>query len=305
MSTWCISADAASRRSTLLSATRSALAKRGFVEVTTPVLLRHRNTGPAPMQPFQYAGVTYDLRTSIELLLRDALIEIPKVYDIGPAIRFEDCGRAPRSAIEFTLMECFTRSITYDDLTNLAEQLLHEVVPTLPAKARRINVAEWFAESMGIDLASMRASEIRAILAKTETEVDDGRPLWQLMNKSIEKGLESGLDGYVLLTDYPAQTICLANRRADAPHVVERFEIFINGLEVGHGFVDALDPEDVLARMVENGNQFVDQLLVDRLTRGEMPPSGGFGIGIERLLMSTDTPISDVRNYMHGYQHDH
>lgn len=295
-----ISSVAARKRAALLSALRRALEERGFIEVTTPVLLKVSPKGPAANHPFEFDGQTYDLRTSIELLLRTALVAAPRVYDIGSAIRLEDKAKGVRSAAEFTLMECFATDLKYEGLIHLTEELLVAVKPDLPSP-RRVSVATWFATEWGIGFDSDIEKDIRMRLAEISGG-EDNAPLWQLIDQAIARHLEPALNGYVFLTDYPIETICLANRHPDAEHIAQRFEVFLNGVEVGHGFVDSSDPDDVLERMKQNGERFLDRSFVERLRSGRLPASAGLGLGIERLLAAEDAPL-DVQQYLHEYQH--
>ncbi len=302
MMTRIISSESARRRASILAALRRGLDTRDFLEVTTPVLLKVAMGSPAPMNPFVVGNSTYDLRNSIELLLRSALEIAPRVYDIGPAIRFEDAAKGARSAVEFTLLEFFASDLSYEELICLVEELLHEVVPDIPLTAHHIRVVDWFAEQWGISFGATDRSGVRQALA-TIASADVGAPLWELIDGVISSHLEPSLNGLVFLTDYPIETICLARRSATASHVAERFEVYLNGLEIGHGFMDAVDADDVRSRMEENGQRFVDQAFVERLRAGVLPASGGFGLGIERLLAASEGANRDVRNYLHAYQH--
>lgn len=296
-----ISHSAAIKRAALLSRLRRALDERDFIEITTPVLLSVTPRGPAARQPFEHDGHKYDLRTSIELLLRTALRSVPRAYDIGAAIRLEDRCKGARSAAEFTLMECFAADLDYEGLIRLAEDLIAAVKPGLPAP-ERVSVVDWFVTERGIQFSAHDHAAVRAALVKMSGCGNGDAPLWQLIDSVISAQLEPALEGYVFLTDYPIETICLANRHPQAVHVAQRFEVFLSGVEVGHGFVDSSDPDDVLERMQQNGSQFVDSVFVDHLRSGALPASAGFGMGIERLLAADDLDL-DVHKYLHEYQH--
>lgn len=290
------------KRACLLKELRHALDKRGFIEVTTPVTLKVAQGVPKPSHPFLFDGEEYDLRTSIELLLRTALRLEQRVYDIGPAIRLQDRKKGARSAAEFTLMECFAADLDYEGLIRLAEDLILEIKPTL-SKPKRISVIDWFAREQGINFGCGDASGVRKSLLSKVGTADTQQPSWVLIDKIISEHLEPVLKGFVFLTEYPIETICLANRVPGAPHIAQRFEVFLNGHEIGHGFVDSLDPEDVLNRMKENGEQFLDLSFVEKMRSGMLPSdSAGFGLGIERLLACEDDPM-DVQQYLHEYQH--
>lgn len=299
-----ISPAAAVRRARTLAALRGMLDGEGFLEITTPVLLTVRPGGPDPAQRVRAAAMEtdLDLRTSIELLLRTALPAAERVYDIGPAIRLEDSGKPARSAVEFTLLELYIAGVDYAALMAFAERLLRAAVPTLP-EPRHVSVAAWFAAELGIDFGAAPEAEIRRelIAAGGGSEADRTH---QLVNKVVGDRLEKTLEGFVFLTDYPTQTVCLARRRDDAPHLIERFEVFIDDLEIGHGFIDAMDADDVLTRMHHSGPEHTDRAFVDRLKAGHFPASGGFGLGLERLLAATDDAgPRDVRRFIHAYQH--
>lgn len=297
-----ITSTALRKRAALLRGLRQALDARGFIEVTTPVMLKVAPGGPEASHPFDFDGGRYDLRTSIELLLRTALRAEPRVYDIGPAIRLEDRIKGSRSAAEFTLMECFAANLNYDGLLQLAEDLILEVKPALPP-AIRISVVDWFAREWGIDFEASDPQGVRKALCRIGETTDTAQPLYVLIDHVISRHLEPALRGFVFLTEYPIETICLANRDPNAPHIAQRFEVYLNSIEIGHAFVDSADPEDVLKRMMENGKEFVDSDFVEQLRSGSLPAaSAGFGLGIERLL-ACDDPQMDVQQYLHEYQH--
>jgi lysyl-tRNA synthetase, class II len=296
-----ITSTALRKRADLLRRLRHALDARGFIEVTTPVMLKVASGGPAASHPFEYEGGRYDLRTSIELLLRTALQSESRVYDIGSAIRLQDRINGSRSAAEFTLMECFAAHLDYDGLLHLAVDLIMEVKPSLP-KPTRISVVDWFAEEFSINFDSGDSEGVRKSLLRMVGAVDVQQPLFKLINDAVSTHLEPKLKGFVILTGYPIETICLANRDPGALYVAQRFEVFFNGIEIGHGFVDSADPEDVLKRMTENGAEYVDSDFVAQMRSGALPASAGFGLGIERLLACDDDTL-DVHQYLHEYQH--
>lgn len=296
-----ITSTALRKRADLLRRLRYALDQRGFVEVTTPVMLKVAPGGLAPSHPFEFDGGKYDLRTSIELLLRTALRSEPRVYDIGPAIRLLDRTKGSRSAAEFSLMECFAADLDYEGLIGLAEELVLEVKPSLP-NPTRVSVVDWFANQWGIDFDSGDSAGIRKSLLRVVAAADAQQPLWGLIDQVISAHLEPTLKGFVFLTEYPIETICLANRDPAAPHVAQRFEVYLNAIEIGHGFVDSADHEDVLKRMMENGQEFVDSDFVAHMKSGVLPASAGFGLGIERVLACEDNQL-DVHQYLHEYQH--
>jgi lysyl-tRNA synthetase class 2 len=298
-----IATDTILRRGRALTSLRGQLADRGFIEVTTPVLLAVRADGSTPRHPFKIGDQEFELRHSIELLLRTALVAAPRVYDIGPAVRFEDRGKAPRSAVEFTLMELYAADLDYSQLMTLAENLIRATAMTPLPPTTKINVAEWFGADLNVHFAGHDEADIRERIAKVLGPISPNAPLWVSINSCIERFLEPQLTGFSFLYDYPMQTVCLARRSPTAPSVIERFETFIDGVEVGHGFVDATDPLDVLCRMKQSGPEFVDMPFIARLEAAELPPSSGFGIGVERLLAATDGRDKDVCSFLHEYQH--
>jgi lysyl-tRNA synthetase class 2 len=298
-----IAKDSILRRGRALASLRGQLVERGFIEVTTPVLLAVRPNGFAPRHSFKIGDQEFDLRHSIELLLRTALMAAPRVYDIGSAIRFEDRGKAPRSAVEFTLMELYATDLDYSQLMKLAEDLIRATAMSPLPLSTKINVVEWFGTELKVHFGRHDKAEISERIAKVLGPNSPNAPLWALINLCIERFLEPQLTGFTFLYDYPMQTVCLARRSPAAPSVIERFETFIDGVEVGHGFVDATDPVDVLGRMKQSGPEFVDMPFIARLKAGELPPSSGFGIGIERLLAATDERNKDVCAFLHEYQH--
>lgn len=296
-----ISSTAVKKRADLLRALRRALEVRGFIEVTTPVLLKIGPDSPSASHPFTFDGGMYDIRTSIELLLRTALKAASRVYDIGAAVRLEDTAKGSRSAAEFTLMECFATDLDYQGLIDLSRELIAAVKPGLPPP-QRVSVIDWFSKEWNVRFDTEDQTGVRRSLLKISGVADDKVPLWRLIDQVISAHLEPALTGYVFLTEYPIETICLANRDPLARHVAQRFEVYLNSTEIGHGFVDSSDPDDVFERMKQNGEEFVDPVLLEQLRSGQLPASAGFGLGIERLLAVDDIGL-DVRQYLHEYQH--
>lgn len=297
-----ITATNMSKRATLLRTLRDALDQRGFIEVTTPVVLKVVPGKPKPSHPFEFKDDGYDLRTSIELLLRTALKFEQRVYDIGPAIRLKDKSKGSESAAEFTLMECFAADLDYCGLLNLAKELIVALKPSVSAPIY-ISVVDWFTSQWEIEFGNSDNERIRSSLLKILNESETQQPLWKLIDKVIEKYLEPTLKDFVFLTRYPIETICLANRDPVDSHVAQRFEMYLNGIEIGHGFVDSSDPDDILNRMKENGEEFIDTEFVNQLRSGSLPSvSAGFGLGIERLL-ACDDAHKNVQYYLHEYQH--
>ena len=302
MNTFPISYGAARRRAHMLSTLRRTLDQADFIEITTPVLLKARPGGPESVQRIRVAELDLDLRTSIELHLRTALIAANQVYDIGPAIRLEDIKHPGRSAVEFTLLELYMANIEYQQLLDFSENLIRSAAPCLP-KAQRISVADWFADEMNVSFERDGEKEYRQKLIDAGGGNESDRT-YRLINEVIGARLERHLKGFVFLTNYPVETVCLARRCDGAPHIIERFEVFIDDLEIGHGFVDEMDADDLLDRMHRSGPEHTDSEFVTHLRTGSLPPSGGFGLGVERLLAATEeSETRDLRRFIHAYQH--
>jgi lysyl-tRNA synthetase class 2 len=297
-------------RSRAISAMRRYLDGEGFLEVETPVL--QPLYGGASARPFTTHYHVYDqdvfLRISDELYLKRLVIGgLDRVYEIGRDFRNEGVDRKRNP--EFTMMECYQAYADYRDMMRLAQGLIQHVAREVTGgleityRDQKIDLSgEWRAvplcdairDATGIDVlaAPDRASLAAAVSAKG---LDTGdAPTWaQLVDHLFSEHVEPNLIQPTFLTDYPVELSPLAKRSARDPRLVERFELFAAGFELANAFSELNDPEDQRARFEEQriaaaaGDADAQPLDEDFLTALEhgMPPTGGIGLGIDRVAM--------------------
>lgn len=285
-------------RHIILQRLRVFLNDQGFVEIHSPVLVRQLY--PANGACVTIDSTNYELRQCMELRLRSALAEgLQAVYELGPCFRPADKPDGCHHP-EFYMLEMFKRELDYAGLVNLTRELLGFAAPRPGIDFERINVCQWLEQGLEIEVDgggnSIRSQLLERRLVPAEMEC---RPAFEAINFIINDRLERHLgtqDRPALLEEYPACTICLAQKSPGRPSTIERFEVFVEGIEIAHGFVDEMNADDVLARMRENGPQFTDENFVELLRSGKLPASAGLGIGIERLLLAYGeaTSMSDL-----------
>jgi lysyl-tRNA synthetase class 2 len=297
-------------RSRAVRAVRAYLDGAGFLEVETPVL--QPLYGGASARPFTTHYHVYDqevfLRISDELYLKRLVIGgLDRVYEIGRDFRNEGVDRKRNP--EFTMMECYQAYADYRDMMRLAQGLIQHVAREvtggleityrdqeidLSGEWRAVPLCDAIRDATGIDVlaAPDRASLAAAAGAKG---LDTGdAPTWaQLVDHLFSEHVEPNLIQPTFLTDYPVELSPLAKRSARDPRLVERFELFAAGFELANAFSELNDPEDQRARFEEQriaaaaGDADAQPLDEDFLTALEhgMPPTGGIGLGIDRVAM--------------------
>jgi lysyl-tRNA synthetase, class II len=298
-------------RSDVVRHMRRRLWEQGFVEVETPLL--HPIAGGATARPFVTHHHTFDtdfyLRVAPELYLKRLVVGgFDKVFEIGRSFRNE--GVSPRHNPEFTTLELYQAYADYTDTMVVFEELVAglamDVLGTtklsyggrdldLTTPWRRATMSELVAEATGftLDVRTPRA-ELAEVAAEVGIEVD---PAWgpgKILLEIYEKTTEPELWGPVFVVDYPAEVSPLARRHRDGPELVERYEPVVAGRELGNGFTELIDPEDQRARFEEQAakaragdeeeSAVVDEDYLRALEYG-LPPTSGFGLGVDRLLM--------------------
>jgi lysyl-tRNA synthetase, class II len=304
-------------RSRLVSLLRRSLEERGFVEVETPVL--HPIPGGAAAKPFvtRHNALAADLflRIAPELYLKRLVVGgFERVFEIGRVFRNE--GISPRHNPEFTMLELYQAYADYNDLQILVEELVAELASALRGTAvlvyggrtldltppwRRATMAELVTDATGRE-ASVHTpvDELRRRAAEAGV---DPRAEWgpgKLLLEIYEKTTEPELWGPVFVTDFPAEVSPLARRHRSDPALAERFEAIVAGRELANAFSELVDPDDQRARLEAqaaaraSGDEeamAVDEEYLRALEHG-LPPTGGLGIGIDRLTML----LADVAN---------
>ncbi len=297
-------------RTELIRTIRRFLDERGFLEVETPVL--QPIYGGAAARPFttyhNALGQTFYLRIADELYLKRLIVGgFDRVYEIGHNFRNE--GISTQHNPEFTVIELYQAYADYTDMMRLVENLYaelgrqvlgqesltyqgHEISLTPPW--RRITMRDAIGEASGVDIEAHRDQPSLQAAARAQGIELPKQPNWgKAVEKLFELCVEPGLIQPTFIMDYPVEISPLAKKKPGAPHLVERFEFFMGGLECGNAFTELNDPLDQRARFIEQaqyaaeGDAEAHPLDEDFLTAMEygMPPTGGLGFGIDRLVM--------------------
>jgi len=283
-------------RTRIITAIRGLLDERGFIEVETPMLQEIPGGGHA--RPFETHHNSLDrdlfLRIALELHLKRLLVGgFERVYEIGRAFRNE--GLSPRHNPEFTLFESYQAYADYEDVMQLVEDI---VVASAMAAGTPLETA-YQGESVNLTPPFRRERMADLVLEHTGRHA-----VGEELNDLFEEHVEPRLREPTFVIDYPVEISPLARPRDDDPRFVERFELIILGREYANAFTELTDPIDQRARfeaqaaMRAAGNveaHPMDEDFVRAMEYG-MPPAGGLGMGIDRLVMlMTDQPsIRDV-----------
>jgi len=309
-------------RSRMVQSIRNYMVHHGFLEVETPMM--HPIPGGAAAKPFTTHHNALDmelyLRIAPELYLKRLVVGgFEKVFEVNRNFRNE--GLSPRHNPEFTMMEFYEAYANYQSLMNFTEGLLRQAArealgtETFVYQGRELDLSKPFARLTiveaihqfhpGFSIDQLNdAAWLRAKLADLKVEARPGAGLGSLQLMLFEETTEAELWDPTFIIDYPAEVSPLARRNNANPEITERFELFIVGREIANGFSELNDPEDQAARFLEQvqakeaGDEeamFYDADYIRALEYG-LPPTGGCGIGIDRLVMLlTDSPsIRDV-----------
>jgi lysyl-tRNA synthetase class 2 len=302
--------EIAVRRSRILQSMRSFLDGRGFLEVETPIL--QPLYGGATARPFTTHYQAYDqdvyLRISDELYLKRLIIGgLERVYEIGHNFRNEGVSRKHNP--EFTMMECYQAYADYRDMMDLVQGLLQHVTEAATGATRvtfreqeielggcwpRRPMRDAILEKTGIDV--LAAPDVESLRERVRERGLDagGAPTWgQLVDQLFSEHVEPTLVQPTFIVDYPVELSPLAKRSPEDARLVERFELFIAGMEMANAFSELNDPEDQRARfeaqrdLHDAGDEEAHPLDEDFLQALEhgMPPTGGLGIGVDRFVM--------------------
>jgi lysyl-tRNA synthetase class 2 len=308
-------------RARVIAGIRRFLDARGFIEVETPVL--QMEAGGAAATPFvthyRALGEERFLRISLELHLKRLIVGgYERVYELGRIFRNEGMDRKRNP--EFTMLESYQAYADYHDVMRMCEEMVAEVtrdvLGTLSIRFgehdidltppwRRITMRDALIEHAGIDFEEFRTREaLLAELQRRHIEVDAGWSWGKLLDEAVSVYVEPKLIQPTFLTDYPSEISPLAKSKPGNPRLVERFEPFIAGFELGNAYSELNDPVDqrerfeAQARLKAAGIEEVETLDEDFLVALEhgMPPSGGFGMGIDRfvMLLTGQTNIREV-----------
>jgi lysyl-tRNA synthetase class 2 len=303
-------------RCRIVDAVRRVLSARGFLEVEGPTL--QESAGGAAARPFKTHHNALDmplvLRIALELHLKRLLVGgLERVFELGRVYRNE--GVSPRHNPEFTMMEAYEAYGDYGTMMDLTEAIFLEAAraagtPTqshwlghavdLTPPFRRARYDDLLAEVTGCDPTDTASVTAAAAARGIETA---GRHPDVVKSDLFEAAVEKTLSGPVFVLDYPAAICPLTKRKADAPHVAERFELYVAGIELANAYTELNDPDlqeelfrtQLAGLAAEESMARMDHDFLRALRHG-MPPAGGLGIGIDRMVMFlTGTPsIRDV-----------
>jgi len=309
-------------RSRAIAAIRRFLDGRGFVEVETPVL--HPTAAGALAHPFatHHRALDQDLflRIATELYLKRLIIGgLDKVYEIGRIFRNE--GISIKHNPEFTMLESYQAYADYNDVMNMVEEMVsyvaQEVLGTNKVSFagntldfdppwQRITLRDAIKEGCGIDFEETRELySLREEMLKLGVATVEITSRGRLIDKLISTFVEPNLIQPTFVMDYPIELSPLAKRKPGSESLVERFEAFVGGMEIANAFTELNDPieqrerfrqqEIIRAQLGDEEAERVDEDFLQALEHG-MPPTGGLGLGIDRLVMLlTDQPsIRDV-----------
>lgn len=311
----------AQARSQVVSVLRSEFSQRGFVEVETPVLLSQA-TG-AIARPFLTHHESLDLqmklRISLELYLKRLVVGgMERVFEIGRVFRNEGIDSTHNP--EFTMLEAYQALADYHDMITLVEEVFVSVVKSVTGGTtityrgksidfnpplRRATMLELVSEAAGEPVSLDRPlAELRGLAQRHGTEVDDRWGPGRVIEAIYDEVVEGSIWEPTFVTDHPKEISPLARIHRSSPDLTERFELVIAGSEYVNAFSELIDPLDQRARFEEQaaaraaGDLEAHPLDEDFLRALEygMPPTGGLGIGVDRLVMLvTDTHhIRDV-----------
>jgi lysyl-tRNA synthetase class 2 len=299
------------KRTKIINYIRNFMGSKGFVEVETPMM--HPVPGGATARPFITHHNTLDmdlyLRIAPELYLKRLLVGgMERVYEINRNFRNE--GIDTKHNPEFTMMEVYQAYGNYEDMMEITEQLFVNLAKETFGGALKFKYGEkeidfappWPRQSY-MELFQKHAGcaweDTEKVLAKAkELGLDlKGKTAEAIANDVFEKVVEPNLEGPVFLIDYPTAICPLTKAKSDKPEICERFELFINGMEMANAFTELNDPldqrkrfEEQLARKTE-GSVKLDEDFITAMEYG-MPPAGGLGIGIDRLVMILTNSLS-------------
>ena len=309
------------KRSRIISSIRHYLDAKGFMEVETPMLVS--NAGGASARPFEthYNALDEDvkLRISLELPLKRLIVGgMERVYEIGRVFRNE--GVDTRHNPEFTLMELYQAYTDYIGMMDLTEDMFRHVAMEVNGTTKvtygdveidlgkpfeRMTMIEAVKKYSGVDFSEIQTTEeAKKIADEKHVEYEDRHKRGDILNLFFETFVEEHLVQPTFIMDHPVEISPLTKRKPENPDYVERFELFITCREMCNAYSEMNDPIDQRERFMEQENllaqgdeeaNHLDEDFLNALEIG-MPPTGGIGYGIDRLVMLlTNSPaIRDV-----------
>ena len=297
------------KRSRLIQSIRDFLNNKGYLEVETPIM--QPIPGGATARPFITHHNTlhrdFYLRIAPELYLKRLLVGgLEKVYELSRNFRNE--GISTKHNPEFTMLELYEAYGDYHTMMQITEELLSYAVKnvlgsleveyqgnkinfTLPW--RRISMYKAIEEVAGVQINKLTPEDYGKIIEKHSLNIKGEVNKGEIANELFEKYVEPTLIQPTFVLDYPIEISPLSKQKKDNPELVERFELFINSMELANAFTELNDPAEQKRRFEEQvakkeagdmESHFMDEDYIEALEYG-MPPAGGLGIGIDRLVM--------------------
>ena len=302
-------------RTKIVQSIRNTLGLDGFVEIEGPTL--HSIAGGAAARPFKTHHNALDMelvmRIALELHLKRLMVGgMERVFELGRVYRNE--GISPKHNPEFTMLEVYQAYGDYQSMMDLTETMIANAMQaigagtTLPWGDKEIDFSTPFArtpyndllaEHTGVDPAD--AESVKTYAQSIGLDVKGKHPD-VIKNEVFEAKVEDHLIGPVFVIDYPASICPLTKRKADDPGIAERFELFVHGMELANAYTELNDPdlqEQLFKTQLEGMAEEDSMAKMDhdfvRALRNGMPPAGGLGVGIDRLVMLLDQFANDTR----------
>jgi lysyl-tRNA synthetase class 2 len=312
------------KRSAIVRELRRFLDDRGYLEVETPIL--HPIAGGALAKPFRTHHNALDmplyLRIAPELYLKRLIVGgLNRVYDLNRIFRNE--GISTRHNPEFTMLEFYQAYSNYTELMDLTEEMLTGIAEKVAGskvikyddyeidfgKWTRLSMQEAIAKFAPEPVDTTDRAAVETMLKKVHAEFDPRMPLGNLIGSLFEAVAEEHLVQPTFIYDYPLELSPLSKQKASDKTLVERFELYIGGMEIANGYSELNDPIDQRDRFLsqlqarERGDEeahVMDDDYIRALSYG-MPPTAGEGIGVDRLtmLLTNSTSIRDVILFPH------
>src|SRR6476659_8819023 len=303
-------------RTKIVRSIRETLNSRGYVEVEGPTL--HSIAGGAAARPFKTHHNALDidlfLRIALELHLKRLMVGgMERVYELGRVYRNE--GISPRHNPEFTMLEAYQAFGDYGSMMDLTEAIICDAITAIDGNFKRPwaetvidftppfdrkTYDELFQEQTGVDPRDTAA--VKALAEKIGFDTTGKHPD-VIKSEVFEEKVEDALEGPIFVIDYPASICPLTKRKRSNPDIAERFELFIQGMEIANAYTELNDPDlqeqlfktQLAGQADEDSTAKMDHEFIAALKHG-MPPAGGLGLGIDRLVMLlTNSPsIRDV-----------
>jgi len=297
------------KRSKVVKSIRNFLDNRGFLEVQTPIM--QPIPGGATARPFITHHNTLHrdlyLRIATELYLKRLIVGgLEKVYELGCDFRNE--GISTKHNPEFTMLELYEAYGDYHSMMTITEELITYVIKNVFGSLeveyqgnkinftppwKRISMCKVIEEVSGINIEKILQKDFDKIIKKHGLNIKGKINRGEITNELFEKYVEPILIQPTFIYDYPLEISPLSKQKKDNPELVERFELFVNSMELANAFTELNDPAEQKCRFEEQvakrkagdmESHFMDKDYIEALEYG-MPPTGGLGIGIDRLIM--------------------